>query len=241
MCVNVLWVNEIHGCKPAVRISVQVLPMAGLLPFSYGPKCFDSLSCSLYLSLSLSFGGPPGPPGNPESKPWRAPQQQPPGLAGWFARGFAFEFLQVQQMPCPIWYLGVTSRHFIAMFDKEFPMICLCSIYPPCAIILGEASIITARPWFLEKCSIRVPNWRIILQCAEYLNVHCLHPDTGAIFLTTETNSISLSNNIHTFIMGLDLVEDVEKDFLQKLSWKERGVQLFYHPEEWAQDGFYFA
>ena len=30
--------------------------------------------------------------------------------------------------------------------------------------------------------------------------------------------SLSLSNNIHTFIMGLDLVEDVEKDFLQKLS-----------------------
>ena len=56
------------------------------------------------------------------------------------------------------------------------------------------------------------------MECAEYLNVHCLHPDTDAIFLTTETNSISLSNNIHTFIMGLDLVEDVEKDFLQKLS-----------------------
>ena len=36
--------------------------------------------------------------------------------------------------------------------------------------------------------------------------------------ICTQRLSISLSNNIHTFIMGLDLVEDVEKDFLQKLS-----------------------
>ena len=36
--------------------------------------------------------------------------------------------------------------------------------------------------------------------------------------ICTQRLSISLSNNIHTFIMGLDLEEDVEKDFLHKLS-----------------------
>ena len=159
----------------------------------------------LSISLSLSFGGPPGPPGNPESKPWRAPQQQPPGLAGWFARGFAFEFLQVQQMPCPIWYLGVTSRHFIAMFDKEFPMICLCSIYPPCAIILGEASIITARPWCLEKFSIRVPNCRIILECAECLNVLHLCPDAATKSFTFRDSNSGLQlfcSTVRTWLLA---------------------------------------
>ena len=53
--------------------------------------------------------------------------------------------------------------------------------------------------------------------------------------------SLSLSNHIHTFIMGLDLVVDLENDFLRKLGWERKRVQLFCHPEEFAQDGFYFA
>ena len=102
----------------------------------------------------------------------------------------AFVFLQVQQLPCPIWYLGVTFRLSLAVFDKEFPTICLCSIYPPCAIILGEASIITARAWCLQKFSIRVPNCRIILECAECLNVLHLHPDAVTkSFTFTDSNS----------------------------------------------------
>ena len=45
-----------------------------------------------------------------------------------------------------------------------------------------------------------------------------LNRNHGELINSLPLNFSKFSNNIHTFIMGLDLVEDVEKDFLQKLS-----------------------
>ena len=37
------------------------------------------------------------------------------------------------------------------------------------------------------------------------------------LYRDSQLLSLSLSHHIHTFIMGLDLVEDLENDFLRKL------------------------